>query len=158
MKNKKIFALMAAALSLAACSTNDIADITHDDADNVVNVASVTRSGEGGTASSTSSPMSAPFHLVNKTQQTVYGANYEADFQATLNEDDNVSGYTISNGKILWCNKMSDGERMDNVFEAFSPLTTDDNNASYTTFNIPTDQSSAQKLASADWMTATATK
>ena len=149
---------MAAALSLAACSTNDIADITHDDADNVVNVASVTRSGEGGTASSTSSPMSAPFHLVNKTQQTVYGANYEADFQATLNEDDNVSGYTISNGKILWCNKMSDGERMDNVFEAFSPLTTDDNNASYTTFNIPTDQSSAQKLASADWMTATATK
>ena len=158
MKNKKIFALMAAALSLAACSTNDVADITLDDADNVVNVASVTRSPEGGTASSTSSPMSAPFHLVNKTQQTVYRANYEADFQATLNEDGSVSGYTISNGKILWCNKMSDGERMDNVFEAFSPLTTDDNNASYTTFNIPTDQSSAQKLASADWMTATATK
>ena len=158
MKNKKIFALMAAALSLAACSTNDVADITLDDADNVVNVASVTRSPEGGTASSTSSPMTAPFHLVNKTQQTVYGANYEADFQATLNEDGSVSGYTISNGKILWCNKMSDGERMDNVFEAFSPLTTDDNNASYTTFNIPTDQSSAQKLASADWMTATTTK
>ena len=158
MKNKKIFALMAAALSLAACSTNDIADITHDDADNVVNVASVTRSGEGGTASSTSSPMSAPFHLVNKTQQTVYGANYEADFQATLNEDGSVSGYTISNGKILWCNKMSDGERMDNVFEAFSPLTTDDNNASYTTFNIPTDQSTATLLQSADWMTATTTK
>ena len=102
--------------------------------------------------------MTAPFHLVNKTQQTVYGANYEADFQATLNEDGSVSGYTISNGKILWCNKMSDGVRMDNVFEAFSPLTTDDNNASYTTFNIPTDQSSAQKLASADWMTATTTK
>ena len=158
MKNKKIFALMAAALSLAACSTNDVADITLDDADNVVNVASVTRSPEGGTTTSTSSPMSAPFHLVNKTQQTVYGANYEADFQATLNEDGSVSGYTISNGKILWCNKMSDGVRMDNVFEAFSPLTTDDNNASYTTFNIPTDQSSAQKLASADWMTATTTK
>ena len=158
MKNKKIFALMAAALSLAACSTNDVADITLDDADNVVNVASVTRSPEGGTTTSTSSPMTAPFHLVNKTQQTVYGANYEADFQATLNEDGSVSGYTISNGKILWCNKMSDGVRMDNVFEAFSPLTTDDNNASYTTFNIPTDQSSAQKLASADWMTATATK
>ena len=158
MKNKKIFALMAAALSLAACSTNDVADITLDDADNVVNVASVTRSPEGGTTTSTSSPMTAPFHLVNKTQQTVYGANYEADFQATLNEDGSVSGYTISNGKILWCNKMSDGVRMDNVFEAFSPLTTDDNNASYTTFNIPTDQSSAQKLASADWMTATTTK
>ena len=158
MKNKKIFALMAAALSLAACSTNDVADITLDDADNVVNVASVTRSPEGGTTTSTSSPMTAPFHLVNKTQQTVYGANYEADFQATLNEDGSVSGYTISNGKILWCNKKSNNVRMDNVFEAFSPLTTDDNNASYTTFNIPTDQSSAQKLASADWMTATTTK
>ena len=158
MKNKKIFALMAAALSLAACSTNDVADITLDDADNVVNVASVTRSPEGGTASSTSSPMSAPFHLVNKTQQTVYGANYEADFQATLNEDGSVSGYTISNGKILWCNKKSNNVRMDNVFEAFSPLKTDENNASFNTFNIPTDQSSAQKLASADWMTATATK
>ena len=158
MKKKKIFALMAAALSLTACSTNDIADITHDDADNVVNVASVTRSPEGGTTTSTSSPMTAPFHLVNKTQQTVYGANYEADFQATLNEDGSVSGYTISNGKILWCNKMSDGVRMDNVFEAFSPLKTAENNASFTTFNIPTDQSSAQKLASADWMTATTTK
>ena len=158
MKNKKIFALMAAALSLAACSTNDVADITLDDADNVVNVASVTRSPEGGTTTSTSSPMTAPFHLVNKTQQTVYGANYEADFQATLNEDGSVSGYTISNGKILWCNKMSDGVRMDNVFEAFSPLTTDDNNASYTTFNLPTNQSTAEKLASADWMTATTTK
>ena len=158
MKNKKIFALMAAALSLAACSTNDVADITLDDADNVVNVASVTRSPEGGTASSTSSPMSAPFHLVNKTQQTVYRANYEADFQATLNEDGSVSGYTISNGKILWCNKKSNNVRMDNVFEAFSPLKTAENNASFTTFNIPTDQSSAQKLASADWMTATTTK
>ena len=149
---------MAAALSLAACSTNDVADITLDDADNVVNVASVTRSPEGGTASSTSSPMTAPFHLVNKTQQTVYGANYEADFQATLNEDGSVSGYTISSGKILWCNKKSNNVRMDNVFEAFSPLKTDENNASFNTFNIPTDQSSAQKLASADWMTATATK
>ena len=158
MKKKKIFALMAAALSLAACSTNDVADITLDDADNVVNVASVTRSPEGGTTTSTSSPMTAPFHLVNKTQQTVYGANYEADFQATLNEDGSVSGYTISNGKILWCNKKSNNVRMDNVFEAFSPLKTAENNASYTTFNIPTDQSSAQKLASADWMTATATK
>ena len=158
MKNKKIFALMAAALSLAACSTNDIADITLDDADNVVNVASVTRSPEGGTTTSTSSPMTAPFHLVNKTQQTVYGANYEADFQATLNEDGSVSGYTISNGKILWCNKMSDGVRMDNVFEAFSPLKTAENNASFTTFNIPTDQSTATLLQSADWMTATTTK
>ena len=158
MKNKKIFALMAAALSLAACSTNDIADITLDDADNVVNVASVTRSPEGGTTTSTSSPMTAPFHLVNKTQQTVYGANYEADFQATLNEDGSVSGYTISNGKILWCNKKSNNVRMDNVFEAFSPLTTDDNNASYTTFNLPTDQSTATLLQSADWMTATTTK
>ena len=41
---KKIFAMTAAALSLAACSTNDVADITNDADDNVVNVASATRS------------------------------------------------------------------------------------------------------------------
>ena len=77
MKKKKIFALMAAALSLAACSTNDVADITNNDADNVVNVASVTRSGEGA---STTSPMTAPFHLINITQATKRNVNFEADF------------------------------------------------------------------------------
>ena len=148
MKNKKIFALMAAALSLAACSTNDIADITHDDADNVVNVASVTRSGEGA---STTSPMTAPFHLINITQATKRNVNFEADFTY----DNNTNQYAqTGDSKVVWYNvKDADGNEIPNEFKAFSPIKTDKNNASLETFNLPTDQSSATLLQSADWMT-----
>ena len=148
MKNKKIFALMAAALSLAACSTNDVADITHDDADNVVNVASVTRSGEGA---STTSPMTAPFHLINITQATKRNVNFEADFTY----DNNTNQYAqTGDSKVVWYNvKDADGNEIPNEFKAFSPIKTDKNNASLETFNLPTDQSSATLLQSADWMT-----
>ena len=148
MKKKKIFALMAAALSLAACSTNDIADITHDDADTVVNVASVTRSGEGA---STTSPMTAPFHLINITQATKRNVNFEADF--TFNNNTNQYAQT-GDSKVVWYNvKDADGNEIPNEFKAFSPIKTDKNNASLETFNLPTDQSSATLLQSADWMT-----
>ena len=148
MKKKKIFALMAAALSLAACSTNDVADITHDDADNVVNVASVTRSGEGA---STTSPMTAPFHLINITQATKRNVNFEADF--TFNNNTNQYAQT-GDSKVVWYNvKDADGNEIPNEFKAFSPIKTDKNNASLETFNLPTDQSSATLLQSADWMT-----
>ena len=148
MKKKKIFALMAAALSLAACSTNDIADITHDDADNVVNVASVTRSGEGA---STTSPMTSPFHLINITQATKRNVNFEADFTY----DNNTNQYAqTGDSKVVWYNvKDADGNEIPNEFKAFSPIKTDKNNASLETFNLPTDQSSATLLQSADWMT-----
>ena len=148
MKKKKIFALMAAALSLTACSTNDVADITHDDADNVVNVASVTRSGEGA---STTSPMTAPFHLINITQATKRNVNFEADFTY----DNNTNQYAQTGySKVVWYNvKDADGNEIPNEFKAFSPIKTDKNNASLETFNLPTDQSSATLLQSADWMT-----
>ena len=148
MKKKKIFALMAAALSLAACSTNDVADITHDDADNVVNVASVTRLGEGA---STTSTMTAPFHLINITQATKRNVNFEADF--TFNNNTNQYAQT-GDSKVVWYNvKDADGNEIPNEFKAFSPIKTDKNNASLETFNLPTDQSSATLLQSADWMT-----
>ena len=154
MKRNKIYAWMAVALTLAACSTNDIADITANDADNIVNIASVTRSGEGGTATST---MTAPFHLVNVTQQTNYGWKCEADY--TYNSS--TGQYARKDGDlVVWCNIKSDNssERMvANEFQAFSPLRTVANEASYTTFQILPDQSTADKLAAADWMTATAT-
>lgn len=130
---------MAAAMTLAACSTNDIADITANDADNVVNIASVTRSGETG--NTTAQQMTAPFHLVNVTQMAKFDMKYEADYTF----DNNT--YSV-NGLVVWCNSY------DNEFKAFSPLHTSANNASFTTFTIPTDQSTADKLAAADWMTA----
>ena len=147
MKKKKIFALMAAALSLTACSTNDIADITHDDADNVVNVASVTRSGEGASTTSTI----PSFHLINITQATKRNVNFEADFTY----DNNTNQYAqTGDSKVVWYNvKDADGNEIPNEFKAFSPIKTDKNNASLETFNLPTDQSSATLLQSADWMT-----
>ena len=154
MKRNKIYAWMAVAMTLAACSTNDIADITANDADNIVNIASVTRSGEGGTATST---MTAPFHLVNVTQQTNYGWKCEADY--TYNSS--TSQYARKDGDlVVWCNIKSDNsseQMVANKFQAFSPLRTVANEASYTTFQILPDQSTADKLAAADWMTATAT-
>ena len=143
MKRNKIFAWMAAAMTLAACSTNDIADITANDADNVVNIASVTRSGETG--NTTAQQMTAPFHLVNVTQMAKFDMKYEADYTF----DNNT--YSV-NGLVVWCNSY------DNEFKAFSPLHTSANNASFTTFTPPTDQSTADKLAAADWMTATTTE
>ncbi|MDY2692055.1 MAG: fimbrillin family protein [Prevotella sp.] len=145
MKKKKIFALMAAALSLAACSTNDVADITHDDADNVVNVASATRN-----ANASAEDMTAPFHLINITQRTKNSVNFEADFTH------NGSAYTPTDGKkVVWYNGTdANGNEIENEFEAFSPLTTPYNLASYSYFHLPTDQSTADLLASADWMTA----
>ena len=145
MKKKKIFALMAAALSLAACSTNDVADITHDDADNVVNVASATRN-----ANAAAEDMTAPFHLINITQRTKNSVNFEADFTH------NGSAYTPTDGKkVVWYNGTdANGNEIENEFEAFSPLTTPYNLASYSYFHLPTDQSTADLLASADWMTA----
>ena len=143
MKRNKIYAWMAAAMTLAACSTNDIADITANDADNVVNIASVTRSGETG--NTTAQQMTAPFHLVNVTQMAKFDMKYEADYTF----DNNT--YSV-NGLVVWCNSY------DNEFQAFSPLHTSANNASFTTFTIPTDQSTADKLAAADWMTATTTE
>ena len=140
MKRNKIYAWMAVAMTLAACSTNDIADITANDADNVVNIASVTRSGETG--NTTAQQMTAPFHLVNVTQMAKFDMKYEADYTF----DNNT--YSV-NGLVVWCNSY------DNEFKAFSPLHTSANNASFTTFTIPTDQSTADKLAAADWMTAT---
>ena len=143
---KKIFAMTAAALSLAACSTNDVADIISTDADNdIVNVASATRA-----STTTTDAMTLPFHLVNTTQKDKYGRDYEADFTH------NGNAYAADK-MVLWCNQKANGNRIDNVFQAFSPLYTSDNNASYTSFNLPTDQSSAQKLEAADWMTAATT-
>ena len=145
MKKKKIIALMAAALSLAACSTNDVADITHDDADNVVNVASATRN-----ANASAEDMTAPFHLINITQRTKNSVNFEADFTH------NGSAYTPTDGKkVVWYNGTdANGNEIENEFEAFSPLTTPYNLASSSYFHLPTDQSTADLLASADWMTA----
>ena len=148
MKMNKIYAWMAAAMTLAACSTNDIADLGGNDANNVVNVAA--------TRANTSSNSNAikAFHLVNTTQQSEYDKKYEADYKY----DDASSTYVMTNGTVLWCNTDdNEGNKVENVFKAFTPLTTAANLASYDRFYIPIYQASPELLAAADWMTATAT-
>ena len=136
---------MAAALSLAACSTNDIADITGNDGDNVVNVASATRAAANNDAAIKS------FHLVNITQLDYYDTKFEADYKY----DANTTSWIAENGQVLWCNIKDDNlGRTTNYFEAFTPLYTPENNASYVSFTLPSDQSTAELLEAADWMTA----
>ena len=144
----KIYAWMAAAMTLAACSTNDIADLGGNDADNVVNVAA--------TRANTSSNSNAikAFHLVNTTQQSEYDKKYEADYKY----DDASSTYVMTNGTVLWCNTNdNEGTKVNNLFQAFTPLSTAANLASYDRFYIPIYQASPELLAAADWMTAAAT-
>ena len=127
MKRNKIFAWMAVAMTFAACTNNDIADITANDADNVVNIASVTRSGETG--NTTAQQMTVPFHLVNVTQKTKFDRKYEADY--TYDTSSNKYA-TTSGNEVLWCkgNDENDPSKMiENVFQAFSPLHTSANNA-----------------------------
>ena len=141
----KIYAWMAAAMTLAACSTNDIADITGNDGDNVVNVASATRAAANNDAAIKS------FHLVNITQLDYYDTKFEADYKY----DANTTSWIAENGQVLWCNIKDDNDgRTTNYFEAFTPLYTPENNASYVSFTLPTDQSTAELLEAADWMTA----
>ena len=145
MKSNKIYAWMAAAMTLAACSTNDIADLGGNDADNVVNVAAT----RANTSSNTTKAISS-FHLINTTQQEKYNTKYEADYILENNS------YTMKNGKAVWYNE-DDAPAEGNVFKAFTPLTTAANLASYDRFYIPIYQASPELLAAADWMTATAT-
>ena len=143
MKMNKIYAWMAAAMTLAACSTNDIADLGGNDADNVVNVAAT----RANTSSNTTKAISS-FHLINTTQQEKYNTKYEADYILENNS------YTMKNGKAVWYNE-DDAPAEGNVFKAFTPLTTAANLASYDRFYIPIYQASPELLAAADWMTAT---
>ena len=144
MKTKNIYAWMAA-MTLAACSTNDIADITGNDGDNVVNVASATRAAANNDAAIKS------FHLVNITQLDYYDTKFEADYTY----DANTTSWIAENGQVLWCNIKDDNDgRTTNYFEAFTPLYTPENNASYVSFTLPSDQSTAELLEAADWMTA----
>ena len=145
MKSNKIYAWMAAAMTLAACSTNDIADLGGNDTDNVVNVAAT----RANTSSNTTKAISS-FHLINTTQQEKYNTKYEADYILENNS------YTMKNGKAVWYNE-DDAPAEGNVFKAFTPLTTAANLASYDRFYIPIYQASPELLAAADWMTATAT-
>ena len=148
MKKNKIFALMAAAMTFAACSTNDItSDTRYDDDNNVVNVGTVTRASEG----STTSQFTGTFLLTNVTQRENVGYDYEA----TYNYDSSNSTWTAQdNAKIMWY-----GSR-ENVFQATYPCYTKSGytkleNIEFNKFMIPGYQNEISDSIP-DWMRATA--
>ena len=150
MNKTKIFALIAAAMTFAACSTdNDITSTASNAGEGkAVTIASVTRSAEGGKVD-----MTLPFHLENTTLAGEGDEDFQADFVYT------DGAYATADGSfVAWCNlRGEDGKRVDNVFQAFSPLRTKENRASFSDFFIPRDQSTPEKLQSADWMVADTT-
>ena len=146
MKKNNIYWLLAA-MALTACATDN--DITSQaylaDDDNAVSIASATR------GAAADAPVKS-FHLINTTQRDMYNTKYECGFM--LDGDT----YKPINGKVMWYNETdANGQMTANVFEAFTPFTTADNNSSFTTFELPTNQSTADLLETADWMTATVT-
>ena len=148
MKKNKIFALMAAAMTFAACSTNDItSDTRYDDDNNVVNVGTVTRASEG----STTSQFTGTFLLTNVTQRE----NVRYDYEATYEYDSSNSTWTAQdNAKIMWY-----GSR-ENVFQATYPCYTKSGytkleNIEFNKFMIPGFQD-GRNDSIPDWMRATA--
>ena len=149
MKKNKIFALMVAAMTFAACSTNDItSDTRYDDDNNVVNVGTVTRASEG----STTSQFTGTFLLTNVTQRENVGYD---DYEATYKYDSSNSTWTAQdNAKIMWYGSG------DNVFQATYPCKTKNGNVQknddFNKFVIPGYQYSDSDSIP-DWMRATAT-
>ena len=91
--------------------------------------------------------------------------SYDAERNTTFDEGDqikvvnklriskNVATYTLTDEDWNTADAFVWNGASKNEFEAWYPLT-----ASYTTFTIPTDQSSEQLLGAADWMTASSGK
>lgn len=147
MKKNKIFALMAAAMTFAACSTNDItSDTRYDDDNNVVNVGTVTRASEG----STTSQFTGTFLLTNVTQRENVGYDYEAMYEY---DSSNSTWTAQDNAKIMWY-----GSR-ENVFQATYPCQTNSGNVQknddFNRFVIPGYQY-IDSDSIPDWMRATA--
>ena len=114
MKRNKIFAWMAAAMTFAACTNNDITSDTRYDDDNVVTIGTVTRTGEG----STTSQAPSPFLLTNVTQRDNVGYDYEAIFESTTGSEGSNNSTWTANAKIMWYGSE------DNVFQATYPCYT----------------------------------
>ena len=149
MKKNKIFAMMAAAMTFAACSTSDITDDArnnNNDDDNTVTVASVTRAGENQTTTpSTTVDMYESFLLTNLTQKEKAGYNYEAIFEYNNNVWE-------PSEKVMW---YGSGE---NVFQATYPCVIKNSNSQYSIdydkFMIPGYQYNNSDSIP-DWMRAT---
>ena len=82
-------------------------------------------------------------------RNTTFDENEQIKVVNKLRTSKNVATYTLTDEEWNTADAFVWNGASKNEFEAWYPLT-----ASYTTFTIPTDQSSEQLLGAADWMTA----
>lgn len=134
--NKTIKTLVALLpLFITSCYNDDTTVTTNPQQDRVVAVnAGITREGSSTTGSDFAS--GDKILITNVTRKDAGLICNSAVFTC------NGSSWTMSEGTLLW----SAGE--ENTFQAVYPST-----ASYSSFTVPSDQSDADKLKSADWMT-----
>ena len=122
-------------LFITSCYNDDTTVTTNPQQDRVVAVnAGITREGNSTTGSAFAN--NDKILITNVTRKDAGLICNSAVFTC------NGSSWTMSEGTLLW----SAGE--ENTFQAVYPST-----ASYSSFTVPSDQSDADKLKSADWMT-----
>ena len=138
MKTFKYIALAALTISFAAC-TQDEDFIPQGDADAVKITASI-----GALQTRVS---------YDAERNTNFDEGDQIKVVNKLRTSKNVATYTLTDEGWNTADAFVWNGASKNEFEAWYPLT-----ASYTTFTIPTDQSSEQLLGAADWMTASSGK
>ena len=139
MKTLRYTALAALTLSFVACEQEDINPAVQGDPDAVKIIATIgnmqTRvaySGDNGVT-----------NFVNGDAIKVVNLMRTSKKEATYTTTDGTNWTTTD--AMVWNSSSK------NIFQAYYPVA---EYSSYNTFTIPTDQSDATKLASADWMTA----
>ena len=132
-KYHKYIALAALICSFAAC-TQDEDFIPRGDADAVKITATIGK---------------LQTRVSYDERNTTFDENDQIKVVNKLRTSKNVATYTLTDEEWNTADPFVWNGASKNEFEAWYPLT-----ASYTTFTIPTDQSSEQLLGAADWMTA----
>ena len=138
MKTVKYIALAALTLSLAACEQEDFTPSAQGDADAVKITATIGK---------------LQTRVSYAERNTTFDENDQIKVVNKLRTSKNVATYTLTDEEWNTADPFVWNGASKNEFEAWYPLT-----ASYTTFTIPTDQSSEQLLGAADWMTASSGK
>ena len=132
-KYHKYIALAALICSFAAC-TQDEDSIPRGDGDAVKITATIGK---------------LQTRVSYDERNTTFDENDQIKVVNKLRTSKNVATYTLTDEEWNTADPFVWNGASKNEFEAWYPLT-----ASYTTFTIPTDQSSEQLLGAADWMTA----
>ena len=148
MKKITTYWLLAAAMTLAGCaSDNDIATEYAGD-DNAAVTINATRAATSTSIYSTALAEGETFCLVNETRQSLGRTNkYKAIYEVTSSgivPQESAEYVVWQTGK-----DKSGNEITQNTFRAVIP-----DNAPLSNFQLPTDQSTADKLKAADWQLA----